>query len=85
MKEWFDLAVYFVGTFGLLMTIPQILKIFMEHNAAGLSLISFSSYFIANLVWIGYGFFHKSKPIYYMSIVAAFFYIAIITGIVIYG
>ena len=44
LKRFMDKAIYVVGVFGPLMTIPQVIKIWGDKTAAGVSLISWVSY-----------------------------------------
>ncbi|MBT4576733.1 hypothetical protein HOM13_01440 [Candidatus Woesearchaeota archaeon] len=46
LKNNLDKLVYAAGFFGLVMTIPQILKIWVEKNVAGISVVSWISYFL---------------------------------------
>jgi uncharacterized protein with PQ loop repeat len=80
-----DNAVYVAGFFGLIMTLPQIFKIWFEKNASGVSIISWMSYTIVGLIWIGYGFVHKEKPIILTYSLWIAFYSFIIIGTFIYG
>ncbi len=41
--------------FTMLMTIPQVLTIWLGHHAAGVSLLSWSAYLISALLWFWYG------------------------------
>ena len=62
-KEIIDKIAYVAGFLAILMTIPQVAKIWMDQSAAGVSLITWFSYLILALVWIAYGIIHKAKPI----------------------
>jgi len=48
----------------MIMTIPQVLTIWIGHQAAGVSLLSWSSYFVSAVVWFGYGLQKQDKRIY---------------------
>ena len=58
-----DRIILVVAILGPLMNIPQILKIYIGKNPAGISLLTFASYATINLTWIIYGIVHKEKPI----------------------
>ena len=62
--KFLDLLVYIAGLFLGLMTIPQILKIWVEKNASGVSLITWVAFLIVGLIMVAYGIAHKEKPIY---------------------
>ena len=48
----------------MIMTIPQVLTIWIGHQAAGVSLLSWSSYFASAVVWFWYGLQKHDKHIY---------------------
>ena len=85
LKNIVDKLVYIAGFFGLAMTIPQITKIWIEKNAAGISVISWASYFVIGAVMILYGIVHKEKPLIVTYILWEIFYVFIIVGALIYG
>ena len=78
-------AVYFVGVFGLIMTTPQILKIWVEKNAAGVSVISWSAYLFVAIFWIIYGIVDRDRPIIFIYSMWVVLDIFIVVGIIMYG
>lgn len=80
-----DKAIFFVGIAGPIMTIPQFTKIWIEKNAAGVSLTSWSAYAIISLCWLTYGIVHNEKPI--IVTYASWFIIetCIVIGIIRFG
>jgi uncharacterized protein with PQ loop repeat len=58
-----DIIVLTAGVIGPLMTIPQILKIIVLHNAAGISTLTWGMYALLDIPWIVYGIAHASRPI----------------------
>jgi uncharacterized protein with PQ loop repeat len=46
-----------------IMSIPQVLKIYLHHNSSGISTFSFVMFTLFNIPWIFYGIVHKEKPI----------------------
>ena len=61
--RYLDKFLIFVAIMGPLMTLPQILKIYIEQNSVGVSAWSWGLYSFFNIPWIVYGFVHKEKPI----------------------
>ena len=53
-----------MSLFTLLMTIPQVLTIWVGHRAAGVSLLSWSAYLISALMWLWFGIQKHDKNIY---------------------
>jgi uncharacterized protein with PQ loop repeat len=53
-----------MSVFTLLMTVPQVLTIWLGHRAAGVSLVSWSAYLASALMWFWYGIQKRDKNIY---------------------
>lgn len=84
-KRGVDIAVYVAGVVGPLMTLPQILKIWVDKNAAGVSAVSWSSYFVLSIVWLVYGVLHKEKPIIFTSAIWLVLDAIVVAGTLMYG
>ena len=84
-KDFLDKIIYVVGVFGPLTTLPQMLNIFMEKSAAGVSLVSQVGNLICVIIWLIYGIIHKEKPIIMAYIGWILAEIGVIAGIIIYG
>jgi uncharacterized protein with PQ loop repeat len=87
-NKWYrfmDKAIYLVAISGPLVTIPQILKIWIEQNPTGVSIISWTGYLIGAFFWITYGFMHNEKPIIVANLLWIVLTSLIITGVFIYG
>ncbi|MBL7206767.1 MAG: hypothetical protein ISS36_04175 [Candidatus Aenigmarchaeota archaeon] len=84
-KRMLDKAIYAIAFIGPIMTIPQVLKIWLEQNATGVSSISWTTYLILSVFWFVYGCIHKEKPI----MISGFLFIVvksiIVVGILLYG
>jgi uncharacterized protein with PQ loop repeat len=50
--------------FTMLMTIPQVLTIWLGHQAGGVSLLSWSAYLISAALWLWYGVQRRAPNIY---------------------
>ena len=84
-KSFIDRLIYVVAIVGPIITIPQVLKIWLEQSAAGVSLVSWSFYLIGSLIWLSYGIMHKEKPIILSNCLWLIANIFIVLGILIYG
>ena len=65
-EKWlrvFDRLLIVIAILGPIVSIPQILKIFVHHSAGDISLFTYVALLIMNVPWIFYGIFHKEKPI----------------------
>ncbi|MBU2612745.1 MAG: hypothetical protein KKB62_03425 [Nanoarchaeota archaeon] len=83
--RFLDNLVLIVSALGPLMTIPQLLKIFIFHDAEGVSFVSWTAYTIFSFVWLAYGFAHKVKPIIVSNILWIVFSFSTVVGIILYG
>jgi len=61
--NFLDQLLLVIAILGPIASIPQIMKIYMNKSAAGVSAFSFTLFTIFNIPWIVYGFVHKEKPI----------------------
>ncbi len=76
-----DEAAYAVGIFGVIIFIPQLYKVWVGQNVAGLSLISWVGMAVGSIIWLFYGMVHKQKPMIMVNIFLAIIQIAIAIGI----
>lgn len=84
-KRLMDKLIYVVGIIGPIMTIPQILKIWVDKNAAGISIITWLTYAIISVFWLLYGIMHKEKPIIFASFLLFIFDAFVVVGALTYG
>jgi uncharacterized protein with PQ loop repeat len=74
-----------MSVFTMLMTVPQVLTIWVSHKAAGVSVLSWSAYFLSALLWFWYGLQKKDKNIYLPCVGWVGMDAAVIVGALIYG
>jgi uncharacterized protein with PQ loop repeat len=74
-----------MSVFTLLMTVPQVLTIWVGHQAAGVSVISWSAYLLSAILWFGYGLQKRGKNIYLPCVGWVGLDTAVIVGAVIYA
>jgi uncharacterized protein with PQ loop repeat len=74
-----------MSVFTLAMTIPQVLAIWLSHQAAGVSLLSWSAYLLSALVWFAYGVMKRDRNIYLPCIGWMLLDGAVVAGVVFYG
>ena len=84
-KRFMDKAIFFVGMIGPIMTVPQILKIWIDHLASGVSIVTWSTYIITGAFWLLYGIAHKEKPIILTNIAWIISEFLIVLGLLIYS
>lgn len=67
--------------FTMLMTIPQVLTIWLGHQAAGVSLTSWSAYLFSAVLWFWYGLRKRDPNIYLACLGWMALDIAVIVGV----
>ena len=85
LKNILDRAIYIAGIFGLVMTIPQILKIYVEQNVSGISVPTWVAYLLMSLTWVAYGIVHKEKPLIITYSLWVIMKLVIIFGVMLYN
>lgn len=79
-----DDIIYIVGSFGVLVFIPQLLRVWSPGDISGVSLISWVGMFIASSFWLFYGIIHKAKPIIFINSLAVSIQLLIVIGILLH-
>jgi uncharacterized protein with PQ loop repeat len=74
-----------MSIFTLLMTVPQILTIWVGHQAAGVSVRSWSAYLLSAVLWFWFGLQQGGKNIYLPCVGWAILDSAVIAGAPVYG
>ena len=80
-----DELIYVVAFMGPLMTIPQVITIWLERKVEGISIITWSSYAVLSIFWISYGLIHKEKPIILANVLFLFVNTTIVIGVLIFN
>ena len=74
-----------MSIFTMLMTVPQVLTIWIGHQAAGVSVVSWSAYLVSAVLWFWYGIQKHDKNIYLPCVGWIGLDAAVIAGAVVYG
>ena len=64
-----------------LMTIPQVLQVWVDGKVEGVSVTTWSAYALGTLFWTLYGLAHKEKPIFFANFFLFILDIAIVLGV----
>lgn len=80
-----DKVIYIVGVLGPVMTLPQIIKIFLLKDASGVSLMTYLLLAIFSGIWLMYGIVHKEKPIIISNILWVISEAIIVFETILYG
>ena len=74
-----------MSVFTLAMTIPQVLTIWIEHQAAGVSILTWSAYLASAALWFWYGLRKRDRSIYLACIGWLLMDGAVVVGALIYA
>lgn len=74
-----------LSVFTMLMTVPQVLTIWVGRNAGGVSLVSWVSYLVAACFWFVYGIQKRDKTIYLACVGWVLLDAAVVIGILIHS
>jgi uncharacterized protein with PQ loop repeat len=74
-----------MSIFTLLMTVPQILTIWVGHQAAGVSVLSWSAYLLSAVLWFWFGLKQGDKNVYLPCVGWVVLDSAVIVGALVYG
>lgn len=74
-----------MSVFTMLMTIPQVLTIWVSHRATGVSVLSWSAYLASAVLWFWYGVLKHDRNIYLPCVGWITLDAAVIVGAVVYG
>ena len=85
LKRAIDHLIYFIVFLAPIMNLPQLIKIWVNQEAAGVSLLSWGSFTVFSIVWIVYGILHKEKPIIFMNAMLFVTQLFVAIGTYIYG
>lgn len=73
-------GVYAIGIFGVIVIIPQIIKIWVDRDF-GVSLPTWIGFLIGASFWFCYGLVHKEKPIIFTNLAVMIADLMVISGL----
>jgi uncharacterized protein with PQ loop repeat len=74
-----------LSVFTMLMTVPQVLTVWIGRDAGGVSLASWLAYLVSACLWFVYGFQKRDKTIYLACIGWIVLDAAIVAGVLVHG
>lgn len=84
-KRFYDKFIYAIVILAPITCIPQLLKIWVEKDASGVSSISWLSFSGISITWLIYGVLHKDKHILIMNAALMVVQALIAIGVILYG
>lgn len=74
-----------MSIFTMVMTIPQIVTIWIGHQAAGVSVLSWSAYLVSAVLWFLHGLQQRDRNIYWPCVGWVALDVAVIAGVLVYA
>lgn len=74
-----------MSVFTMLMTVPQVWTLWVGHQAAGVSVVSWSAYLLSALLWFWYGLQKRDRNIYLPCVGWVGLDAAVIVGAMVYA
>ena len=84
-EAWLRRLLGAMSVFTMIMTVPQVWIIWVGHQAAGVSLLSWGAYLFSALLWFWYGLRKRDKNIFLPCIGWIGLDAAVIVGAVVYA
>lgn len=81
---WFDKFIILAGVLTVVATVPQVIEIWTNKGADGVSSISWGYYVFYSASFTIYGFLHKEFPIIFNYSIATVLYVLVFVGSLIY-
>lgn len=80
-----DHVVLAAGIIAPIMTMPQILKIYLLEDASGVSVITWGTFALLDIPWVIYGIAHRSRPIIITYVLWFTMNAVVVVGALMYG
>jgi uncharacterized protein with PQ loop repeat len=83
-KTGFDRVLYAFSIITILMTIPQVLSVWVNRSAQGVSIVTWGTYLVSACVWLAHGLRQRDPTIYRACVAWIVLDGAIVVGAIIY-
>jgi len=84
-KRFYDKFIYLVVIIAPITNIPQLLRVWIEKDASGVSSLSWFLFSGISITWLVYGILHKDKHILLMNAALMIIQALIAIGAIVYG
>lgn len=81
-KTFIDKGVYAAGILGVVVILPQALKIWVDNDTRGVSIITWMGFLFGASFWLFYGIIHKEKPIILTNLAVILADLTVISGLI---
>lgn len=83
-QRWIEKILPAVSVVTMLMTLPQVLTVWISHEVSGVSLLSWGTYLIGACLWFVHGVQKRDKAVYVACIGWILLDAAVVVGVMIY-
>lgn len=63
LLQLLDKSAYLMGAVTVAVNVPQLITVWTSPDVSGVSLISWTGFFLGSCFWLSYGLLHGEKPI----------------------
>lgn len=81
----FDFGMYAIALMGPIMALPQLQEVLIKRHVSGVSIVTWGSFAILSIFWIGFAYAHKEKPLLMNATANLIVNSLIVIGIVLYA
>jgi uncharacterized protein with PQ loop repeat len=85
LKHKIGKSIYLIGFMGPLVTIPQVIRIWVRKSAEDIALFTWIGYLFLGIAWLVYGIIYQDKYIILGSVLWMVMYLLILAGKILYG
>jgi|SRR3989344_972802 len=83
-KYLIDHVMFIIALVAPIMTIPQLLEIWVNRKVAGVAVATWAAYTFVSFMWLWYGIVHKEKPVILTNLLLLVFDALIVLGVFIF-
>ena len=80
-----DKGIYILGVLSVAANLPQLWDVWVSKNTSGVSLLSWTGFFVGSFFWFGYGLLHREKPIMVVNGLLIFVQAGIVLGLLMHS
>jgi uncharacterized protein with PQ loop repeat len=84
-RTFMEKAIYPIGLVGPVITIPQLIQVWMTQDASGLSLVTWGTWILIGVFWLLYGLSKNDRALVYSYMAWIVVEGGVIAGIVAYS
>ena len=84
LSSFIDKSIFLIGFLSVAANFPQLWEVWVKNNTSGVSLLSWTGFFVGSIFWFTYGWIHKELPIMAVNGSLIFIQAGIILGLLLH-